>query len=68
MKGHKRLLEATNDGHYFADCGCGASLGVYRSRTLASAAHTAHVEGREPQGKVRPVIHLTPRAHGASES
>lgn len=43
MSGHKRLLEATNHGHYFADCGCGASLGVYPSRSSAAAAHTAHL-------------------------
>ena len=67
MKGHKRLLEATNNGHYFADCGCGASLGVYRSRNLASAAHGDHIEGREPHGRARPIIQVGPRPHGMSD-
>jgi len=64
MKGHRRSLEATNDGHYFADCGCGESLGVYPSRAAASAAHLAHTEGRDPQGKVAPIILVGPRPHG----
>ena len=64
MKGHKRSLEATNDGHYFADCGCGETLGVYSSRDAAAAAHTAHIEGREPQGRVKPVVQFGPPPHG----
>lgn len=45
MSGHKRMLERTNRGCYFSECGCGWSGGVYRDRTCAVNAHAAHTRG-----------------------
>jgi hypothetical protein len=61
MKGHKRLLERTNNGCYFSECGCGWSGGVWADRPAAIAAHSAHIAGQEPPaGKVEPVVLLGP--------
>lgn len=65
-KGHRRLLEATNHGCYFSDCACGWAGGVYNDRAMAAAAHADHVAGREPVGKVAPVLLFGPPAGGQS--
>lgn len=44
---HKFLPEATNNGHYFSECSCTWSGGVYTSRASAMAAYRAHVDGRD---------------------
>lgn len=62
MKGHKKILEATNGGNYFADCSCGSNLGVYRSRAIAIKAHAAHLSGLDGPAKVKPII-LLGRSH-----
>lgn len=51
--GCKPILEPTNAGHYFSECSCGWSGGVYRNRTEARSAWHAHV-GQESI-KVEPV-------------
>lgn len=45
MTGHKAKPEATNGGHYFADCTCGWSGGVYYGRSAAVNAVHAHRAG-----------------------
>lgn len=52
---HKARPEATNNGHYFADCSCGWSGGVYYGRTRAVEAVKAHREG----GAVPPSVKTT---------
>lgn len=68
MTGHKALLEATNAGHYFADCTCGWSGGVYYGRANARQAHSAHKDGLEVPPHVQPTVLLTPYAKESLES
>lgn len=55
---HKFLPEATNAGHCFCDCSCGASLGVYPSRADARRAWLAHVHGGPIPEPVKPTMLL----------
>lgn len=57
---HRFKPEATNGGHYFADCSCGWTGGVYRSRAAAKLAHAAHRDGTPPPPPVRPAVLLAP--------
>lgn len=52
--------EATNAGHYFADCRCGWSGGVYPSRTDAVMAWSAHRDGRVVPQRVLPMVLIAP--------
>jgi hypothetical protein len=65
---HKRLLEATNYGHYFADCACGWSGGVHNGRARAIAAWQAHRDGAAPIEPVRPTIVFGGRPYGQASS
>jgi len=60
----KRELEATNGGHYFAECRCGWSGGVHRDRAQAIIARQAHRDGTERVQPVLPTLLIGPRAHG----
>ena len=42
---HERVLESTNAGHYFSECSCGGSFGVFPSRKEAAAIHAVHAAG-----------------------
>lgn len=55
---HKRVLEATNAGHYFADCSCGWAGGVHRDRAQAIIAWQAHRDGTPRVEPVRPVVNF----------
>jgi len=59
-----RILEATNAGHYFADCGCGWSGGVHDRRAKAAAAWAAHRDGLPRVEPVKPIVQFGPRACG----
>ena len=61
---HKRLLERTNHGCYFADCACGWAGGVHQSRLEAMVAWAAHRDGTEPVEPLRPIVQFGPRPHG----
>lgn len=62
---HKAKLETTNGGNVFADCSCGAQLGVYRDRTLAREAVKAHAKGRDTSvGKVGTYVLYGPSPRG----
>jgi hypothetical protein len=60
----KRILEATNAGHYFADCECGWSGGVHHNRTRANDAWAAHVNGHPPVVPVKATLTFGPPAQG----
>ena len=65
MTGHKRLLERTNNGCYFSDCGCGWAGGVYRDRATATEAHAAHTRGGvSTVGKMTTTFLPYPRIEG----
>lgn len=61
---HKRLLERTNGGCYFAECRCGWSGGVHPDRYFANRAWEAHRDGGEPPAPIPTVVLFGPRAHG----
>jgi hypothetical protein len=63
----KRILEATNAGHYFADCECGWSGGVHFGRIQASKAWEAHRSGLTPIPPVMPVVRFGGPAQGMDE-
>ena len=66
-KQHRAMIEATNAGHYFADCSCGWSGGVYYGRTVAREAHAAHVMGGPGPRPVQAEVYIGPRARGMSD-
>lgn len=57
---HRKVLERTNGGNYFADCTCGWQGGVHRDRAAATRAHAAHLNGGERVEPVRPVLLICP--------
>jgi len=63
----RRILEATNAGHYFADCGCGWGGGVHASWAQAASAWRAHRDGRTPIEPVKAVLLVEARAAQASD-
>ena len=68
MLRHRRLLEATIHGHYFADCTCGWSGGVHDGRARATAAWQAHRDGTASIEPVRPTVVFAERPHGQAAS
>jgi hypothetical protein len=68
MAGCKRLIEATNAGHYFAECACGWRGGVHLGRTRAVDAWLAHRDGLAPVEPVRPLVLFGPRPRGQAEA
>lgn len=68
MSNHKFKPEATNAGHYFSDCSCGWSGGVYPSRTDAKEAWRAHVDVTTPPEPVKPVLLIGKSARGQETS
>lgn len=61
---HRSITEATNAGHYFSDCSCGWSGGVYPSRHDARYAWNAHTTGQTVPENVKPTFLIGGPAQG----